>query len=116
MEQLEQKLLHSIPQFIAQRFNSKIIGAIWCTGQGESRILENIVVHPANRGRGVAERLVSEVCRMEEEKRCKKLRARLWGHSSLSGESGKNLKYTTDIKQSLGPLFYVNKRLNLFYC
>jgi ribosomal protein S18 acetylase RimI-like enzyme len=25
------------------------------------------VVHPANRGRGVAERLVEEVCRMEEK-------------------------------------------------
>ena len=32
------------------------------------RSLENIVVHPANRGRGVAERLVEEVCRIEEEK------------------------------------------------
>ena len=45
-----------------------MIAAIWCTGQGESKTLENIVVHPANRGRGIAERLVSEVCRMEEAK------------------------------------------------
>ncbi len=37
-------------------------------GQGESKALEYIVVHPANRGRGVAERLVEEACRMEEEK------------------------------------------------
>jgi ribosomal protein S18 acetylase RimI-like enzyme len=35
--------------------------------------LEYIVVHPANRGRGVAERLVEEVCRMEEEKVLKSL-------------------------------------------
>ena len=33
-----------------------------------SGTIENIVIHSANRGRGVAERLVSEVCRMEEEK------------------------------------------------
>ncbi|MDD9840188.1 GNAT family N-acetyltransferase, partial [Escherichia coli] len=30
--------------------------------------LEYIVVHPANRGRGVAERLVEEACRIEEAK------------------------------------------------
>ena len=65
MEQLEQNLAQYTSVYSAE-FNSKIIGAIWCTGQGESRILENLVVHPANRGRGVAERLVSEVCRMEE--------------------------------------------------
>ena len=67
MEQLEQNLTQYTSVYSAE-FNTKIIGAIWCTGQGESRILENIVVHPANRGRGVAERLVSKVCRMEEEK------------------------------------------------
>ena len=31
-------------------------------------MLEYIVVHPANRGRGVAERLVEEACRIEEAK------------------------------------------------
>ena len=67
IEQLEQNLSQYSLLYIAE-FNTKIIGAIWVTGQGESRTLENIVVHPANRGRGVAERLVSEVCRMEEEK------------------------------------------------
>ena len=67
VEQLEQNLSQYTLLYTAE-FNTKIIGAIWCTGQGESKILENIVVHPANRGRGVAERLVSEVCRLEEEK------------------------------------------------
>ena len=67
IEQLEQNLSQYTLLYTAE-FNTKIIGAIWVTGQGESRTLENIVVHPANRGRGVAERLVSEVCRMEEEK------------------------------------------------
>ena len=67
VEQLEQNLAQYTTVYTAE-FNTKIIGAIWCTGQGESKILEYIVVHPANRGRGVAERLVSEVCRMEEEK------------------------------------------------
>ncbi|MFC6053393.1 GNAT family acetyltransferase [Acinetobacter sp. Ac_877] len=66
-EQLEQNLDQYTLLYIAE-FNTKIIGAVWCTGQGETRTIENIVIHPANRGRGVAERLVSEVCRMEEEK------------------------------------------------
>ena len=67
IEQLEQSLTQ-YTLFYTAEFNTKLIGAIWCTGQGESKVLENIVVHPANRGRGVAERLVSEACRMEEEK------------------------------------------------
>ena len=65
IEQLEQNLAQYTTVYTAI-FNSKIIGAIWCTGQGDTRLLEYIVVHPANRGRGVAERLVSEVCRIEE--------------------------------------------------
>ena len=71
IEQLEQNLAQYTLLYVAE-FNTKIIGAIWCTGQGESKILENIVVHPANRGRGVAERLVEEACRLEEEKGVKK--------------------------------------------
>ena len=67
VEQLEQNLAQYTLLYTAE-FNTKIIGALWCSGQGESKVLENIVVHPANRGRGVAERLVEEVCRMEEEK------------------------------------------------
>ena len=66
MQQLEQDIQQYTTLYTAE-FNSKIIGAICSTGQGESRILENIVVHPSNRGRGVAERLVEEVCRIEEE-------------------------------------------------
>ena len=66
VEQLEQNLAQYTTVYTAE-FNTKIIGAIWCTGQGESKILEYIVVHPSNRGRGVAERLVEEVCRIEEE-------------------------------------------------
>ena len=66
MQQLEQDLQQYTTIYTAE-FNTKIIGAIWSTGQGESRMLENIVVHPANRGRGVAERIVEEVCRIEEE-------------------------------------------------
>ncbi len=65
LDQLQQQL-HQYTTLYTAEFNSKIIGAIWCTGQGTSRLLENVVVHPANRGRGVAERLVEEVCRMEE--------------------------------------------------
>ena len=67
IDQLELNLAQYTLVYTAE-FNTKLIAAIWSTGQGESRTLENIVVHPANRGRGVAERLVEEVCRIEEEK------------------------------------------------
>ncbi len=67
VEQLEQNLAQYTLLYTAE-FNTKVIGAIWCSGQGENKTLEYIVVHPANRGRGVAERLVEEVCRMEEVK------------------------------------------------
>ena len=67
VEQLEQNLAQYTLLYTAE-FNTKVIGAIWCSGQGENKTLEYIVVHPANRGRGVAERLVEEVCRMEEAK------------------------------------------------
>lgn len=67
VEQLEQNLVQYTLLYTAE-FNTKVIGAIWCSGKGENKTLEYIVVHPANRGRGVAERLVEEVCRMEEEK------------------------------------------------
>ncbi len=67
VEQLEQNLAQYTLLYTAE-FNTKVIGAIWCSGQGENKTLEYIVVHPANRGRGVVERLVEEVCRMEEAK------------------------------------------------
>ena len=67
VEQHEQNLAQYTLLYTAE-FNTKVIGAIWCSGQGENKTLEYIVVHPANRGRGVAERLVEEVCRMEEAK------------------------------------------------
>jgi predicted GNAT family acetyltransferase len=46
-------------------FNTKIIAAIWVSGQGNERLLQYIVVHPANRGRGIAETLVEGVCLRE---------------------------------------------------
>ncbi|MEC7118375.1 MAG: GNAT family N-acetyltransferase [Pseudomonadota bacterium] len=49
-------------------FNDKVIGAIWSRGTGEERLLQFIVVHPANRGRGVAEQLVEQACLTEEKK------------------------------------------------
>ena len=67
IDQLELNLAQYTLVYTAE-FNTKLIAAIWSTGQGESRTLENIVVHPANRGRGISDRLVSEVCRIEEEK------------------------------------------------
>lgn len=48
-------------------FNQKVIGAVWVSGEGHSRLVHYVVVHPANRGRGVAERLIEGVCEMEEK-------------------------------------------------
>lgn len=48
-------------------FNGKAVSAIMAWGPDDSRTLRWIVVHPANRGRGIADRLVSEACRLERE-------------------------------------------------
>jgi GNAT superfamily N-acetyltransferase len=48
-------------------FNGKAVAAIMASGEPNNRTLHNIVVHPANRGRGIALRLVSEACRQERE-------------------------------------------------
>lgn len=45
-------------------FNTKIIAAVWV----KQNQVFHIVVHPANRGRGIAKRLVSEVHRLEDLK------------------------------------------------
>lgn len=46
-------------------FNDKPIAAVCARGQGPTRLLQYIVVHPANRGRGLARRLVKDVCQQE---------------------------------------------------
>lgn len=46
-------------------FNGKAVAAIMVSDDSDCRLLHNIVVHPANRGRGIADRLVSDVCRQE---------------------------------------------------
>jgi len=48
-------------------FNGKAVSSIMAWGPDDNRTLRWIVVHPANRGRGIAERLVSESCRLERE-------------------------------------------------
>lgn len=48
-------------------FNGKAVSSIMAWGPEDSRTLRWIVVHPANRGRGIADRLVGEVCRLERE-------------------------------------------------
>lgn len=48
-------------------FNQRITGAIWVVHHADTRLLKHIAIHPANRGRGISERLVSEVCRLERE-------------------------------------------------
>lgn len=49
-------------------FNGHYIAAVLIRGEGETRHLRHLCVHPATRGRGVAERLVAEVRRMEAER------------------------------------------------
>jgi GNAT superfamily N-acetyltransferase len=48
-------------------FNDKVIAAIWVTGQGSERLLRYIVVHYANRGRGLADQLVKTVTEQERQ-------------------------------------------------
>ena len=48
-------------------FNGKAVAAIMASHSADNRLLHNIVVHPANRGRGIADRLVAEACRLERE-------------------------------------------------
>ena len=49
-------------------FNGRHIAAVLVRGQGATRHLRYLNVHPATRGRGVAARLVEEVRRLEAEK------------------------------------------------
>lgn len=49
-------------------FNNRPVAAIMASGAANNRLLHNIVVHPANRGRGIADRLMAETCRLEREK------------------------------------------------
>ncbi|MFZ5561495.1 MAG: acetyl-CoA sensor PanZ family protein [Pseudomonadota bacterium] len=49
-------------------FNQRHIAAVLVRGEGETRHLRYLAVHPATRGRGVAERLVAEVRRLEAER------------------------------------------------
>jgi ribosomal protein S18 acetylase RimI-like enzyme len=49
-------------------FNERLVAAILVEGRGEIRQMRYLSVHPATRGRGVAERLVSEVRRLEAER------------------------------------------------
>lgn len=54
-------------RFYAGLFNGKWIAGVLVLGQGEERFLRYLAVHPATRGRGVAERLLGEVRRLEAE-------------------------------------------------
>ena len=49
-------------------FNAKPVASIMASGTATQRLIHNIVVHPANRGRGIADRLMAETCRLEREK------------------------------------------------
>lgn len=49
-------------------FNSKIVAAVSVSGDFPARSMHYLQVHPATRGRGVAERLIAEVRRYETER------------------------------------------------
>lgn len=51
----------------AALFNGKHIGAALLRGEGPTRHMQYLAVHPATRGRGVASRLVAEIRRLEAE-------------------------------------------------
>lgn len=67
VEKLDSALAEGDLLYTAE-FNDKVIAAIWSRGAADTRILQFIVVHPANRGRGVAEQLVEHVCNAESAK------------------------------------------------
>ena len=72
--QLEPRLTQDTLIYSAE-FNTKLIGAICCRKLEDGAILEYLVIHPANQGRGVDERLVSEVCRMQKEQGITRIQA-----------------------------------------
>lgn len=47
-------------------FNDNPIAAVTVRGTGTTKVLQYIVVHPANRGRGLAQKLVKDVCAQEK--------------------------------------------------
>lgn len=51
-------------------FNANPIAAVgmFNNGKPDSRLLQYIAVHPANRGRGIAEKLVAMACQQEQAK------------------------------------------------
>ncbi|WP_026472301.1 GNAT family N-acetyltransferase [Alkanindiges illinoisensis] len=67
VQQLETAMQQGSLIYTAE-FNQKIIGAVWVSGQDDTRLVHYVVVHPSNRGRGVAERLIEGVCDTEEQK------------------------------------------------
>lgn len=61
--QLKQPFKNNTVLYTAN-FNDKIIGAVWVTPELDAYIVHDLAIHPANRGRGIATRLVSEVERL----------------------------------------------------
>ena len=47
-------------------FNDKPVCAVAARGQGVEKTIQFIVVHPANRGRGLAQELIRQVCDTEQ--------------------------------------------------
>ncbi len=90
VEQLEQAMTRGDVLYTAD-FNEKCIAAVWARGQGEERLIQYIVVHPSNRGRGVAEQLIKAACEQEALKGVKHFRPgcgvihRILAHLELLG-------------------------------
>ena len=70
VQQLETAMQQGSQIYTAE-FNQKVIGAVWVSGTDDTRLVQYVVVHPSNRGRGVAERLIGGVCEAEEQQGAK---------------------------------------------
>jgi GNAT superfamily N-acetyltransferase len=73
-------------------FNARVIAAVLTRGAGETRHMRYLCVHATNLGRGVAERLVAEVCRLEAAR----------GHRWLEADVDLNQDGAADVLLALG--------------
>ncbi len=65
---LQKRLSERGDRYYAGRFNGHWICGALVGDQGEDRVMRYLAVHPATRGRGVAERLVEEIRQQELER------------------------------------------------
>ena len=77
-------------------FNARVIAAALTHGAGDARHMRYLCVHAASRGRGVAERLVAEIHRLEAAR----------GHRWLEADSDVNQEGVVDALLAVGFIPY----------